>query len=200
MYHGLLVERHGLDLAIQAVARLRAEIPNIQLHMYGEPTDYLEKIMKLVRELNLEGVVQSHGFKNLNEIASEISKIDLGLIPNRLSSFTEINFPTRIFEYLAMNKPVLVPSTKGIRDYFDDIDILFFEGGNVDDLATKIKWAWQHPTELRQLMENGWMVYGKHCWDSERERFAGLVSDLLQRQPEAIKLELYGSGTRPGRS
>jgi len=200
MYHGLLVERHGLDLAIQAVARLRAEIPNIQLHMYGEPTDYLEKIMKLVRELNLEGVVQSHGFKNLNEIANEISKIDLGLIPNRLSSFTEINFPTRIFEYLAMNKPVLVPSTKGIRDYFDDIDILFFEGGNVDDLATKIKWAWQHPTELRQLMENGWMVYGKHCWDSERERFAGLVSDLLQRQPEAIKLELYGSGTRPGRS
>jgi glycosyltransferase involved in cell wall biosynthesis len=181
MYHGLLVERHGLDLAIQAVAQLRAEIPNIKLHMYGEPTDYLEKIMDLVRELNLEGVVQSHGFKDLDEIAKEISKIDLGIIPNRLSSFTEINFPTRIFEYLAMNKPVLVPSTKGIRDYFDDDEILFFEGGNVDDIAKKIKWAYQHPPELRQLMENGRSVYKKNCWDSEEQRFVGLVDNLVNR-------------------
>jgi len=181
MYHGLLVERHGLDLAIQAVARLRAEIPDIQLHMYGEPTDYLETIMELVRKLNLEYAVQSHGFKNLDEIAKEISKIDLGLIPNRLSSFTRINFPTRIFEYLAMNKPVLVPSTKGIRDYFDDSEMLFFEGGSVDDLAAKIKWAWQHPSELRQLMENGRIVYGKNSWDSEEQRFVGLVDKLVNR-------------------
>ena len=149
--------------------------------MYGEPTDYLEKIMGLVRELDLENVVQSHGFKDLNEIAKEISKIDLGLIPNRLSSFTQINFPTRIFEYLAMNKPVLVPSTKGIRDYFLDGEILFFEGGSVADLAAKIKWAYQHPTELRQLMENGRRVYEKKCWDSEEQRFVGLVDDLVSR-------------------
>ena len=179
MYHGLLVERHGLDLAIQAIAQLRPQIPNIKLHMYGEPTDYLEKIMELVRKLNLENVVQSHGFKDLNEIAKEISKIDLGLIPNRLSAFTRLNFPTRIFEYLAMNKPVLVPSTEGIRDYFDDNEILFFEGGNVDDLALKIKWAYQHPSELRQLMENGRRVYGKNCWDLEEQRFVGLVDNLI---------------------
>jgi glycosyltransferase involved in cell wall biosynthesis len=188
MYHGLLVERHGLDLAIQAVARLRAEIPDIQLHLYGEPTDYLKTIMELVWKLNLQGAVQSHGFKNLDEIAKEISKIDLGLIPNRLSSFTRINFPTRIFEYLAMNKPVLVPSTKGIRDYFDDSDILFFDGGSVNDLAMKIKWAWQHPSELRQLMENGRMVYGKHCWDSEEQRFVGLVDKLVNRVSPVAEL------------
>jgi glycosyltransferase involved in cell wall biosynthesis len=181
MYHGLLVERHGLDLAIQAVGRLRRQIPNIKLHMYGEPTEYLEKIMGLVRKLDLENAVQFHGYKNLDEIAEAISNIDLGVIPNRLSSFTRINFPTRIFEYLAMNKPVLAPSTRGIRDYFTDGEILFFEGGSVEDLAEKIQWAYQNPPGLRQLMENGRRVYEKKCWDSEEQRFIGLVGDLINQ-------------------
>src|SRR5262249_44799224 len=113
MYHGLIVERHGLDLAVEAMAKLKAKIPGIRLHLYGERTDYLEKILELAEKLGLKDAVIFHGFKNLSEIASDISKIDLGLVPNRLSVFTQINFPTRIFEYLAMNKPVIVPSTRG---------------------------------------------------------------------------------------
>jgi glycosyltransferase involved in cell wall biosynthesis len=181
MYHGLLVERHGLDLAIQAVARLRPRIPQIKLHLYGEPTDYLKKILDLVLKLDLEDAVFFHGFKNLDEIAADISKIDLGVIPNRVSAFTQINFPTRIFEYLAMHKPVLAPSTTGIRDYFNDGEILFFEGNNADDLAKKLEWAFRNPLELRQLMENGRKVYERNCWDSGREHFISLVENLVQK-------------------
>ena len=179
MYHGLIVERHGLDLAIRAVAQLRARIPGLRLHMYGEPTDYSKKIAELVRELKLEGVVCSHGFKPLDEIARDISKIDLGLIPNRLSSFTQINFPTRIFEYLAMNKPVMVPETKGIRDYFNDDEILFFEAGSVENLAAKIEWAYQHPAELQDLMERGRKIYERHNWNMEEGKLVSLVARLV---------------------
>jgi glycosyltransferase involved in cell wall biosynthesis len=179
MYHGLIVERHGLDLAVQAVAQLRARIPGLRLHMYGEPTDYSKKIAELVRELKLEDVVHAHGFKPLDEIARDISKIDLGLIPNRLSSFTQINFPTRIFEYLAMHKPVMVPGTKGIRDYFHDDEILYFEAGSVGNLAAKIEWAYQHPEELAQQLQKGRAVYEKFNWNAEEKRFVSLVARLL---------------------
>ena len=179
MYHGLIVERHGLDLAVRAVAQLHERIPGLQLHMYGEPTDYSKKIMELVRELKLEDVVHSHGFKPLDEIARDISKIDLGLIPNRLSSFTQINFPTRIFEYLAMHKPVLVPGTKGISDYFTPDEILFFEAGSVENLAAKIEWAWQHPVELAQLLQKGRAIYEQHNWNAEEKRFIQLVAQLI---------------------
>ncbi len=182
MYHGLLVERHGLDLAIRAVAELRAEIPGIQLHMYGEPTDYLAKIQALVEELNLTGIVQSHGFKPLAEIAEDISQIDLGVIPNRSSSFTQINFPTRIFEYLAMHKPVIVPNTKGIQDYFEPDEILFFEAGNAADLAAQIRWAFQHPAELEQRLAKGRAVYAAHNWPVEEKRFVQLVADLIGKK------------------
>jgi len=186
MYHGLIVERHGLDLAVEAVAQLRAKIPGITLHLYGDRTDYLEKIMALAEVLNLKDAIIYHGFKSLNEIAADISKIDLGLVPNRLSVFTRINFPTRIFEYLAMNKPVIVPSTQGIQDYFTDAEMLFFEPNNAADLAAKIEWAYQNPEKLQRLMENGRRVYEKNCWELEQEKFLSMVGCMVKPQHEEV--------------
>ncbi|MDR3458972.1 MAG: glycosyltransferase [Verrucomicrobiae bacterium] len=181
MYHGLLVERHGLDLAIRAVAQLREKIPGLQLHMYGEPTDYSKTITSLVRELKLEDRVQSHGFKKLEEIAACISRIDVGVIPNRSSSFTEINFPTRIFEYLAMNKPVIVPNTQGIKDYFSEGEILFFKAGQVDDLARQMQWAFENPAGLREVLRRGHAIYEANNWDQEENKFLRLVGGLVRQ-------------------
>jgi glycosyltransferase involved in cell wall biosynthesis len=179
MYHGLIVERHGLDLAVQAIAKLKEKIPGIKLHLYGETTDYLEKIMAQAEALGIKDAICFHGYKTLDEIAHDISKADLGLIPNRLSVFTQINFPTRIFEYLAMSKPVIVPSTRGIRDYFNNDEILFFEPDNANDLAAKIEWAYENPVELQQLVENGRRVYEKNSWALEEEKFLGMVGNMV---------------------
>jgi hypothetical protein len=35
MYHGSLVERNGLSLAVETVAKLRASIPGAELRIYG---------------------------------------------------------------------------------------------------------------------------------------------------------------------
>ena len=188
MYHGLIVERHGLDLAVEAVAKLAGKIPGITLNLYGERTEYLEKILALAEMLNLKDAIQFHGFKTLGEIASDISKIDLGLVPNRLSVFTEINFPTRIFEYLAMNKPVIVPLTRGIRDYFTDDEMLFFKPNNADDLAAKIEWAYQNPAKLRLLVEKGRRIYEKNCWDLEQEKFLGMVGGIIKPENREVQL------------
>ena len=192
MYHGLLAERHGLDLAVQAMARVVRRVPDIKLHVYGKPNDYMDGVMKLVRDLGLQDVVQYRGFKSLREIAQALTTIDLGLVPNRLNSFTQINLPTRIFECLAMNKPVLVPRTKGIADYFTDEDILFFEPGNVDDLARKIEWIYQHPAETQSILERGRKVYEQHAWDLEQHRFTGLVDKLTGRGPVEMPVPAAG--------
>jgi len=182
MYHGLLVERHGLDLAVYAIAKVIQRIPHIKLHIYGRSTEYMDGVMKLVGDLRLQDVVRYQGFKSLEEIAEILTTIDLGLVPNRLNSFTQINLPTRIFECLAMNKPVLVPRTPGVCDYFTDESILYFEPGNIDDLAEKIEWAYQNPAALQQIMERGREVYKAHRWDLEEGRFNGLVENLLEEK------------------
>ncbi|MGH7978644.1 MAG: glycosyltransferase family 4 protein, partial [Limisphaerales bacterium] len=190
MYHGLIVERHGLDLAVDALARLRQRIPRVELHLYGEHTDYLDKILDLAWQLNVGSAIHFHGFKTLHEIAEDILKADLGIVPNRLTVFTQINFPTRIFEYLAMNKPVIVPRTRGIGDYFNENEILFFEPDNVNDLAARIEWAYEHPTELRRLTESGRRVYEKNRWELEQDKFLGMVGNLIKKPaPAAAETE-----------
>ena len=185
MYHGVLVERHGMDLAVEAVAKLRARIPGLELHFYGEETDYMKGIMRLVRERKLEDAVFYHGYKSLREIAEAIGTIDLGLIPNRLNSFTRINLPTRIFEYLAMNKAVIAPRTRGVQDYFKEDELVYFEPGDMEDLARKIEWVYRHPEEMKSLLERGRKVYERHSWDLERGRFTGLVKGLVRGREQA---------------
>ncbi len=58
------------------------------------------------RELGIEKHVQYLGARQLEDLVPEIDVCDVGVIPNQRNAFTDINTPTRIFEYLASGKPV----------------------------------------------------------------------------------------------
>jgi glycosyltransferase involved in cell wall biosynthesis len=180
MYHGSIVERNGLDVAIDAVERVREVIPNVVLRVCGPKTPFLERMMDEVRKRNLEDTVHFLGPKSLEGIVKEIAGCDLGLIPNHYNAFTEINTPTRIFEYLALGKPVIAPSTSGIQDYFSKSALLFFEPGNPADLAREIEYAFNHPREVFEIAQRGQQVYLEHTWESERETLLHRVSETLR--------------------
>ena len=82
--------------------------------------------MQSVRAQGLTSAVQYLGPIRLEDIVGAIEDCDVGVIPNQRSVFTEINTPTRIFEYLAVGKPVIAPRAGGIRDYFDEESLIFF--------------------------------------------------------------------------
>jgi glycosyltransferase involved in cell wall biosynthesis len=179
MYHGSLVERHGVDLAVSALRTVRKTIPNAELRIYGRSTSFLEQVMNLVRESELGEAVRYLGPKNLEQITQAIGECDVGIIPNRRSIFTEINTPTRIFEYLSQGKPVIAPGTPGILDYFGSSELVLFEVGDADDLAVKIEYVFRHPQEMIGIVKRGQEVFRTHRWTSERIRFVNLVGRLL---------------------
>ena len=179
MYHGSLVERNGLDLAVDAVARIVKNVPNLELRVYGRSTPYLEEVMAKVRTLNLENNVRYLGARKLEDLPREIESCNVGVIPNQRNTFTEINTPTRIFEYLALGKPVIAPRTLGITDYFSSDSLLFFESGNPDDLANAIEYVAAHAAETTAIAGRGHQVYLKHTWDRERATLVNLVAGLV---------------------
>ena len=181
MYHGSLVERNGLDVAIDALERVRKTVPTGELHIFGPRTDFLELMMNRARDKNLSRVVRYFGPKRLEELVTQIDKCDLGVIPNHRNAFTEINTPTRIFEYLALGKPVIAPSTPGILDYFSKESLLFFEPGNPDDLAKQIEYAFSHPSELLEIARKGQEVFLEHTWDRERKTLLCRTSAVLHQ-------------------
>jgi glycosyltransferase involved in cell wall biosynthesis len=179
MYHGSLVERNGLDLAVDALARLREAVPTAELRIYGRSTPFLEKVMDKARDLGLENCVRYLGPKSLEELVREIEACDVGVIPNHRNAFTDINTPTRIFEYLALGKPVIAPATPGIQDYFGPESLFFFESGNAEELAQKIEYVYSHASQASEIAERGQQVYLAHTWREERQTLVNLVSGLL---------------------
>ena len=178
MYHGTIVERSGLDIAVYAVAYLKGKIPNLVFHVYGEG-DFVKRFIELVDELKLGHIIKYHGFVSLESIAQAIKTIDLGLIPNRRSPFTEINMPTRIFEYLSMGKPVIAPRTKGIMDYFSEKSLYFFDPGIAESLAQAILEVYLNLAQRRAVLQRGMEDYRPHRWEVERQHLVKLVRNLL---------------------
>jgi glycosyltransferase involved in cell wall biosynthesis len=181
MYHGSLVDRNGFELAVDALALIVKTIPTAELLVYGRSTPYLEQVMTKAGTLGISEHVRYLGAKTLEELVHEIENCDVGVIPNQLNTFTEINTPTRIFEYLALGKPVIAPNTQGIRDYFDSDSLIFFEPGNSKDLAEKMVYVTSDPTKAAAIAEKGQRIYLAHTWQQERETLVGLVAGLLQK-------------------
>ena len=179
MYHGSLVERNGLDLAVDALARVRATMPDARLRIYGSATPFLERVLESVRARGLATAVDYLGPRRLEDIARAIQDCDVGIIPNQHSLFTELNTPTRIFEYLAIGKPVIAPRAAGILDYFDEDSLIYFKLGDSADLARCIEHVIAYPRDAVETARRGQAVYRAHTWQRERETFVRLADGLL---------------------
>ena len=130
--------------------------------------------------------VEYLGPKSLERLVDAIGDCDVGIIPNRRSIFTELNTPTRIFEYLTLGKPVIAPRAAGICDYFDDASMIFFELGNERDLAERIEYVFSHPAQVAEITRRGQEVCREHSWHIEKQRLLGLVAELLKVEADQV--------------
>ena len=153
------------------------KIPKLVFHVFGDG-DFVPRFLELINELSLQDFVKYHGFVSKEVIVKAIEKIDLGIVPNKRSPFTEINMPTRIFEYLSMGKPFIAPSTTGIRDYFDKDSLPFFEPGDEKSLASEILNLYQNPSLRQDYLIRGNKIYQAHNWELESEKLVNIIKAL----------------------
>ena len=182
MYHGTIVERNGLDVAVDALETVRQSVPPVELRIYGHRTPFLDTVMEAVSDKGLEKSVQYLGPRRLEELVQAIEECDVGVIPNKRSIFTEINTPTRIFEYLALGKPVVAPRAPGIQDYFSEGELIYFDLGSAEDLARALVWAATHPDEVFDKTIQGQSVYRTHSWKMEQAKLLAVGEKLVHSE------------------
>lgn len=183
MYHGSIVERHGLDLAVKSLQTVLRRYPNATLRIFGARNSYLDSVLALAQQLGIQHAVQHMGSVSQREIVKAIDDCDIGIIPNRRSIFTEINTPTRIFEYLSRGKPVVAPDSPGITDYFSESELLYFKLGDAEDLTKAILRAAESPSATRDVVIRGQRVLLAHRWSEERNRLLAVVKELITGKP-----------------
>ncbi len=182
LYHGSLVPRNGLDLAVDALAIVKERIPEARLLICGERSSFFEEVMASAQKRGLQDRIDYLGMKDRKGIVQAIRHCDLGVIPNHRNTFTSINTPTRIFEYLSLGKPVVAPRTHGIEDYFGENDLLFFEAGDGRDLARKIEFACFNREEMVRFVERGQEVYLANDWSRQKAKLIHSIEEFWQPQ------------------
>ena len=178
MYHGSIVERHGLDLLAKSAAMLKDRIPGLKVMVYGEG-EFVPQFLEEVKKQNIEDILEYYGKVSLDEIAGAIPQIDVGVIPNRIGPFTQINFPVRVFEYLCNSKPTIVPRTQGIKDYFDEDSIFYFNADDERDLANIIYNVYSSPDNAKKVVQKGVEVYNKYQWKNQGKNLIKIYENAL---------------------
>jgi glycosyltransferase involved in cell wall biosynthesis len=182
-YVGRLTEWQALDLLFRAIYELKADKGlTINLMIAGDGR-MKNTWSKMVSDLGLLEQVIFLGQVSSDLIPCYISGIDLGYsgqVP--LKSADMYHSPLKIYEYMAMAKPVLASAFDDARSAVHPGKTGFlFESQNKDDLKRALTDAWNLRQQLPQM---GWSarqeVVTHHSWRTRVASLAAGIDSILE--------------------
>lgn len=175
LFHGTFIPVQGVEYIIKAAKLLESE--NIKFLIIGRGQEK-NKVLDLASQIAVKNA-EFLDFMPKKELITEIAKADvcLGLFGD--TPRTQKAVPFKVYESLAMKKPVITADTPAIRELFDEKDMMLVKAANPESLAAGILKLKNNPVFLEELAQNG---YNKFI------RFA--TPEVLGKELKDIILEL----------
>jgi glycosyltransferase involved in cell wall biosynthesis len=174
--HGTLLELYGIQFIIRAIARLRQQIPGVNMIIAGDG-EYGPELKHLAHELLVDDIIRFTGWISQSEVIQLILGADIGVVAT-FGSYGEICVPNKLFEYIALGKPVVCSSLKAIRDYFAENSLFYFQPTNIDELTECIYRVYQHPESAVEMKENANRVYNENQWGVSKNIYIDVLIGL----------------------
>jgi glycosyltransferase involved in cell wall biosynthesis len=179
LFPGSFQWHQGLDIAINAFALFKREVPNAEFHLYGGGNDSVEQELKeLVRALGLEESVKFCGGIPLDSVAQVIANGDLGVVPKRADSFGNEAYSTKIMEFMSQGIPVVISRTKIDSFYFDESDVRFFPSGDSHAMALAMLDVARDEKLRESLILHGRRYVEQNCWEKRKTEYLNLIDSL----------------------
>jgi glycosyltransferase involved in cell wall biosynthesis len=136
IYTGALTPIYELDVTLRAVATLNERRPDLDvvLALYGRG-DSEAALRVLARDLGIADRVTFHGRIPIEEVPAVVADSDIGLAPTRLDRFTALTVSGKVYEYAAMDKPVVASRLPTVERDFPDGAIATYASGDTDAMA-----------------------------------------------------------------
>jgi len=180
VYHGTISQRHGLEVAVRAVAQARRQVDGLEFLVLGDGDD-VDRIAGLTSELGIRAnVTVRRGFVPIEQLPQVLADADVGVVPIYDDPFTRFMLPVKLLEYAALGIPAICTSTETIRAYFDDTMVRFVAPGDPDDLAAAIVELYRDPERRQRLSDGARLFDERHGWEAERSRYYELIDSLVR--------------------
>ncbi len=137
VFHGDIKHDDGVDILIEAMARIVAARPDARLLILGGGSPYFDAVCRpLIARLGLEQNVVLPGWIPHAEVPAVLCACDIGAMTLRATLNHDHYLSFKLFEYWGCGKPVVVTKLKAIGEIArDGENALVVQSGDVDGFA-----------------------------------------------------------------
>ena len=171
-FMGLFYKFSGLVEIALELNRLKDAYPNIKLLIVGKG-DYYNELNKIKVQLKDQLIII--GWQPYEKIPELISASDICLLPARCIKIMQNIVPIKMYEYMAMGKPVLSTKLPGVmKEFGEDHGVIY-----VDKPEDVIKKAVEL-IENRSIEEEGRKARGfveKYNWEDIVDEFESILEE-----------------------
>jgi glycosyltransferase involved in cell wall biosynthesis len=178
-YGGSLDHIRGIDFIAECVARLKDEIRNILFLVAGKENRAFS-MRKLISGLHIEKYVDYVGWVPLGKLPSYVAASKICLFVPKADNL-EINntIATKIYQYAAMGKPVIVSEARMMKEFVENNAIGFSTRyGDVKDFCDIIRSLQNHPEVLNEIKFRAIRVASEYTWENTSRDFIDYYTGL----------------------
>ncbi|MEX2586099.1 MAG: glycosyltransferase family 4 protein [Balneolaceae bacterium] len=179
LYVGDTSLRRGTLMALEAVKRLRGQIFGLHLVLVGSSSQD-DQLRAFVNKHGLGQIVRFEGWQPSERLPDYIRAADLCLSPLLRNSHHDTTYPNKLFQYMAMGRPVVVsdcPAQAAVVE--EEMCGRVHTAGEPEALATAILELWKRPEERRRMGGRGAAaVENRWNWTVTAPRLTGLYGKL----------------------
>lgn len=144
---------------------------DVILDVYGGTNSQQSMAKEYIKNKEYENKVKLHGFFNYSELYKQIEKVNLFLIPNEdyCSISSEYTSPLKLFEYMALNVPILASNVDSLREVLNENTANFFKPGDSKNLAAQINLIKANYDSALIKSQNAFKKVKDYTWDKRTE-------------------------------
>jgi len=181
-YHGLIAPRHGLVPAVEALAKLRQEVPGARMQVFGAG-DGLPPLRTRVEELGLTDAVSlPERALPITEMLPLIQRAQVGVVPSQRDPWTNDVLPTKLLEYAVLGIPVVTFRNPVIERYFPEDSVSFVDPANAENLHVAMRALAVDEERARRQAQRASEVVAEMTWDRQREVYYGVIDRMVARR------------------
>ena len=178
-YAGSLHPYKGADVLVEALAC----VPGVRgLVIGGHPRDAADRdrLDALARDRGIAERVRFTGLVPPAEVLELLRGADVLVLPLRDMPHTRYDSPMKLFEYLAVGRPIVASDLLSTREIFvDGTTARLFEAGNPAALAAAVRAVLADPDRADGMGRAAFAAAADYTWARRAERIERLLDEVV---------------------
>lgn len=177
-YIGGFGPHRGLETVIHAISILCSDKYYIRLRMIGKGRN-AASYDRLIRDLGLQERIKMIDWVPFQEVPDYIGESDACLVPHEATEHTHSTIPHKLFQYMAMEKPVIVSNCRPLERIVTETGCgVVFEAGNPASFAECVRSLFQGNRTGEMGRRGRKAVLEKYNWNLEQLKLIELYRNL----------------------